>query len=52
MLKPIGILGILKLAKQKEKINEIKPLLDLLVSKKFRISKKIINELLIEVGEK
>lgn len=51
MLKPIGLFGILKLAKQKEKINEIKPLIDLLVSKKFRIPKKLINQLLTEVGE-
>ncbi|MBM4765131.1 DUF3368 domain-containing protein [Bacillus sp. B15-48] len=52
MLKPLGLLGILKLAKQKEMINEIKPLIELLVSKKFRISKSIINQLLKEVGEK
>ncbi|TFJ91385.1 DUF3368 domain-containing protein [Lentibacillus salicampi] len=51
MLKPLGLLGILKLAKQNEKIDEIKPLIDLLVSKKFRISKKLINQLLKEVGE-
>lgn len=52
MLKPLGLLGVLKLARQKEKINEIKPLIELLVLKKFRISNKIINQLLKEVGEK
>lgn len=51
MLKPLGLLGILKLAKQKGKINEIKPLIELLVSKKIRISNKIINQLLKEAGE-
>ncbi|MDC3416823.1 DUF3368 domain-containing protein [Aquibacillus salsiterrae] len=51
MLKPIGLLGILKLAKQKEIINEIKPLIQLLILKKFRISKKLISQLLKEVGE-
>ena len=51
MLKPLGILGILKLAKAKGKIEEIKPFLDILVSKKFRISKKMINQVLKEVGE-
>lgn len=51
MLKPLGTLGILKLAKQKEKINEIEPLIDLLVSKRFRISEKVINQLLRDVGE-
>lgn len=52
MLKPLGPLGILKLAKHKEKIKEIKPLIELLVSKKFRISDKMINQLLKEAGEK
>lgn len=51
MLKPLGLFGILKLAKQKEMINEIKPLIELLVSKKFRISEKLISQLLMEVGE-
>lgn len=32
----------------KEKIKELKPLIELLISKKFRISKKIINQLLEE----
>lgn len=45
MLKPLGVLGILKLAKTKGKIKEIKTLLDLLVIKKFRTSKKLINQL-------
>lgn len=51
MLRPLGILGILKLAKDKGKIQEIKPLIDILVSKKFRISNKLVNQILIEVGE-
>lgn len=52
MLKPLGLLGILKLAKAKGKIQEIKPLIDILVSKKFRISSKLVHQLLQEVGEK
>lgn len=52
LLKPIGLLGILKLAKAKGKITEIKPHIDLLVAKKFRISKKMIDLLLQEVGER
>lgn len=51
MLRPLGLLGILKLAKQKGKINEIKPFIDMLVLKKFRISKKMIKQVLKEVGE-
>lgn len=51
LLKPLGILGILRLAKAKGKIEEIKPLIDLLVLNKFRISSKMINQLLREVGE-
>jgi predicted nucleic acid-binding protein len=52
MLKPLGLMGILKLAKQKGRISQIRPLLDLLISKKFRISEKMYNQLLMEVGEK
>lgn len=52
LLKPIGLLGVLKLAKIKGKITEIKPYIDLLVSKKYRISKKMIDQLLEEVGER
>ena len=51
MLKPLGILGILKLAKAKGKIQEIKPLIDILMSKKIRISNKLVNQILKEVGE-
>ena len=51
MLKPLGILGILKLAKAKGIIQEIKPLIDILVSKKFRISNKLVHQILKEVGE-
>lgn len=51
MLKPLGILGLLKLAKAKGKIEKLKPLLDLLVLNKFRISRKMINQLLREVRE-
>lgn len=51
MLKPLGTLGILKLAKAKGKIEDLKPLLDLLVLNKFRISSKMINQLLRKVGE-
>ena len=51
MLKPLGLLGILKLAKHKEKIKEIKPLIEFLISKRYRISNKMINQLLKEVGE-
>ncbi|MEQ6377662.1 DUF3368 domain-containing protein [Bacillaceae bacterium S4-13-56] len=51
MLRPLGLIGILKLAKQKEKINEIKPFIELLVLKKFRMSKKMIKLVLKEVGE-
>lgn len=50
-LKPIGIVGVLLLAKKKNKINEIKPYLDILVSRKFRISNKIYKLALQEAGE-
>lgn len=50
-LKPIGILGILQRAKELEKIDSLKPLLDDLISSKFRISKKLYSKLLESVGE-
>lgn len=52
MLKPLALLGILRLAKAKGKIQEIKPLLEILVSKRFRISNKLVNQLLQEVEKK
>ncbi|MFS0821896.1 DUF3368 domain-containing protein [Bacillus sp. 1P02SD] len=51
-LKPIGLLGVLRLAKRKEIIHNIKPYIELLVSHKIRISQNIINQILEEVGEK
>ena len=45
-LTPIGTIGILRIAKRKGKITQIKPLIDLLMSKGFRISKNIYNQVL------
>jgi predicted nucleic acid-binding protein len=50
-LKPIGILGILKLAKLEGKIDKLKPCLDMLIERKFRISESLYVKLLMEVGE-
>jgi len=47
----MGLLGLLVLAKKLNLINEIRPLIDKLKSKKFRISDKIIKETLTEAGE-
>ena len=46
LLKPIGIIGILQLAKQLGKINEIKAYLDILIEENYRISEKIYLEAL------
>lgn len=46
LLKPIGIIGILQLAKQLQKINEIKIYLDILIQEDYRISKRLYLEAL------
>lgn len=50
-LMPIGTVGILKMAKIKGLIPEIKPLLDKLIENNFRISLKLYNEILKDVSE-
>lgn len=50
-LVPIGTVGILRLAKMKGIIPEIKPLLDKLIENNFRISLKLYNEILKDVNE-
>ena len=47
----IGLVGILLLAKQQNLIGDIKPLLDELVDKNFRLSDKIMKTILQEAGE-
>lgn len=46
LLKPIGINGILQLAKKVGKISEIKPYLDMLIGENYRISKLLYLEAL------
>ena len=48
----IGLAGILLLAKQLKLITSIKPLLDELKNKNFRLSDKIYKEILKKAGEK
>lgn len=50
-LKPLGIVGILRLAKEKGKIKEMKKYLDELIKNKYRISKRIYNKILTEAKE-
>lgn len=50
-LVPIGIVGILKLAKMNGFLLEIKHLLDKLMENNFRISLKLYNEILKDVKE-
>ena len=50
-LVPIGTVGILKMAKIKKFLPEIKPLLDKLMDNNFRISLKLYNEILKDVNE-
>ncbi len=51
-LNPIGILGILQRAKDLDKIDSLKSLLDGLIAKNFRISEKLYSQLLESAGEK
>lgn len=51
MLKPIGVLGILKIAKLKNEIENVKAYLDILMQNKFRISEKLYYQILHEVNE-
>jgi len=50
-LVPIGTVGMIKLAKIKGLIHEVKPLLDKLIDNNFRISLKLYNEVLKSVNE-
>lgn len=50
-LKPLGIVGVLRLAKQKELIGEVKPFLDELMKNKFRISERLYFQVLRDEGE-
>ncbi len=49
--KVIGLIGILMIAKQNGLIENIKPYIENLQRKNFRISNKIVNEALKQVGE-
>jgi len=50
-LKPLGIIGILQIAKQKGLIEALKPHLDKLIQSKYRISEKLYTQVLQEAGE-
>lgn len=50
-LKPLGLIGVLRLAKQKGFIESLKPYLDALVENKYRISKKIYIKVLQDEQE-
>ena len=51
-LKYTGTLGIIHRAKQDGIIEKVKPLLDEILKTDFRVSKKIINEILFLNGER
>lgn len=52
LLRPIGTIGILLLAKKKGKIEKVKPLLDQLIANGIFLSKSLYEQVLIEAGEK
>jgi predicted nucleic acid-binding protein len=51
LLRPIGTLGILLLAKKEGKIDKIQPLLDTLLEHDFYISKKLYQQVLKSANE-
>jgi len=51
MLKTIGTIGILKMAKLNGEIKEVRPLLDKLIARKIRISEKLYLDTLKELNE-
>lgn len=51
LLTPIGVLGVLMLAKKKGKVKKVKPLLDALIQSNFRISKKLYWYILDKIDE-
>lgn len=51
LLTPIGTLGILRIAKKEGKIEKIKPIVDVLIEKGYRISEKIYEDFLNKENE-
>ena len=51
LLQPLGTLGILMLAKKESKISALKPLLDQLISRNFRVSARLYEQVLQYAGE-
>lgn len=51
LLQSLGIIGLLIIAKKKNKITEIKKYLDLLIKSSYRISKKLYKNALSKAGE-
>lgn len=51
LIRPLGVLGLLRKAKYSGRIDSVKPMLDLLIKYKFRISAELYNKTLKELGE-
>lgn len=51
LLRSIGLMGILLLAKEYKKIESVKEYLDILIEKGFRMSVKLYNQILKSAGE-
>lgn len=51
LLRSIGLMGILLLAKEYKKIESVKEYLDILIEKGFRMSVKLYNQILKYAGE-
>jgi predicted nucleic acid-binding protein len=51
LLEPIGLIGLLRIAKISGKIKLLKPHLDKLIDSNYRIAKNLYREILLDTGE-
>lgn len=51
MLKTVGLIGLLVLAKQKQKVEAVRPYMDILIRNDYRISIKLYNQILAMAKE-
>ncbi|MDQ2088077.1 DUF3368 domain-containing protein [Herbivorax sp. ANBcel31] len=50
-MTPIGTLGVLKITKYEKKVDKIKPYIDVLLEKGYRISQKLYEDILKKENE-
>ena len=51
LLKTLGLIGILLLAKKQDKIDSVKKYMDMLIEQDYRVSIKLYNSILVQANE-